>query len=186
MGTGQANPRRKTFRAAWARLRRDTGGLAAIEFALIASFFCMAVLNVVDISVFMYDRLQVNNATQMGAQAAWQNCDLNHLPVTTKCPAMSAAVTAAVQSTSLGTSVALQSGYPSDGYYCVNTSGSLQYVSDYSAPPANCSAAGNAGVAPAEFVQVQTTFTYVPIFTGLSILSVLPTTITSSAWVRLH
>lgn len=177
---------RKTIRTALTRLRRDAGGLAAIEFALIASFLCMAVLNVVDISVFLYDRLQVNNATQMGAQAAWQNCDLNHLPVTTKCPAMSAAVTAAVQSTSLGTAVQLQSGYPSDGYYCVNTSGTLQYVSDYSAPPANCSAAGNAGIAPAEFVQVQTTFTYAPIFTGLSILSVLPTTITSSSWVRLH
>ena len=99
---------------------------------------------------------------------------------------MSAAVTAAVQSTSLGTAVQLQSGYPSDGYYCVSTGGTLQYVSDYSSPPANCSAAGNAGVAPAEFVQVQTTFTYTPIFTGLSILSVLPTTITSSSWVRLH
>jgi Flp pilus assembly protein TadG len=168
------------------RLRADIRGLAAIEFGLIAGFLAMAVLNVTDISVFLYDRLQVNNATQAGAQAAWQTCDLNHLPVTTKCPAMNAAVTAAVQSTSLGTAVQLQSGYPSDAFYCVNSSGALQYVSDYSSPPNNCSAAGNAGVAPGEYVQVQTTYTYTPIFTGLSILSILPSTITSTSWTRLH
>ena len=168
------------------RLCKDVRGLAAIEFGLIAGFLAMAILNVTDVSVFLYDRLQVNDATQSGAQAAWQTCDLNHLPVTTKCPAMNAAVTAAVQSTSLGASVQLQSGYPSDGYYCVNTSGVLQYVSDYSAPPNNCSAAGNAGVAPAEYVQIQTTYTYTPVFPGLSVVSILPSTITSQAWVRLH
>ena len=186
MSSDRTSRLRKKLRPALGRMVRDAGGLAAIEFALIASFFCMAVLNVVDISVFLYDRLQVNNATQVAAQAVWQTCDLNHLPVTTKCPAMSAAVTAALQSTSLGSSVQLLSGYPVDGYYCVNTSSTLQYVSDYSSPPANCSAAGNAGVAPAEFVQIQTIFTYVPIFSGLSILSILPTAITATSWVRLH
>ena len=169
-----------------AALRRDTRGLAAIEFALIASFMAMAVLNVVDVSTFLYDRLQVNNATQVGAQAAWQACDLNHLPVTTKCPGMSAAVTAAVQSTSLGGAVQLQSGYPSDGFYCVSSGGTLQYVSDYSSPPANCSAAGNSGLIPAEYVKVQTTFTYTPIFAGLSVVSILPATITATSYVRMH
>ena len=173
-------------RSALARLRSDVRGLAAIEFGLIASFLAMAVLNVADISVFMYDRLQVNNATQAGAQAAWETCDLNHLPVSTKCPAMNAAVTAAVQSTSLGTGVQLQSGYPSDGFYCVNTSGALQYMGTSSTAPDDCSTAGSASTRPAEYVKVQTTFTYVPIFTGLSILSLLPSTITSTSWVRLH
>jgi Flp pilus assembly protein TadG len=175
-------------RAALARLRRDTRGLAAIEFALIASFLAMAVLNVTDISIFLYDRLQVNNATQAGAQAAWQACDLNHLPASTRCPAMAAAVTAAVQSSSLGNAVQLKSGYPSDAYYCVRTSGGtgLQYVGDSSFTPTDCSAAGNAGATPAEYVQIQTTYTYAPIFPGLSIVSVLPATITSTAWVRLH
>jgi Flp pilus assembly protein TadG len=167
-------------------LRGDIRGLAAIEFALIASFLAMAILNVVDVSVFLFDRLEANNATQMGAQAVWQTCDLNHLPVTSKCPAMSAAVTAAVQSSSLGTAVQLQTGSPTDGFYCVSTGGTLQYVSDYSAPPANCFAAGNSGAAPAEYVQVQTTYTYAPVFPGLSVVSILPTAIASSSWVRLH
>jgi hypothetical protein len=98
---------------------------------------------------------------------------------------MSAAVTAAVQSTALGTAVQLQSGYPSDGYYCPNSGGTLQYVSAYSSPPANCSAAGNSGLAPAEYVKVQTTFTYTPIFAGLSVVSILPTTITATSYVRM-
>jgi Flp pilus assembly protein TadG len=179
--TPQPRPRRRT---ALARLRHDVRGLAAIEFALIASFMAMSMLNVVDVSLFLYDRLQVNNATQVGAQAAWQACDINHVPVTTKCPGMTAAVTAAVQSTSLGTALQLQSGYPSDGYYCPSSGGTLQYVSDYSSPPANCSAAGNAGLTPAEYVKVQTTYTYTPIFTGLSVVSILPATITATSYVR--
>jgi len=168
------------------RWQSDASGLAAIEFAFIAGFLSIAVLNVADIAQFYFAKIQVQNATQMGVQAAWATCDLNHLPVTTRCPAMNAAVTAAVQSTSLGNKVTLTAGYPSDAYYCVNTTGGLQKVSEYDAPPNNCSAAGNAGTTPAEYVQVQTSYTYAPLFTGLTILTFLPTKITSLAWVRLH
>ena len=153
---------------------------------MIAGLLSIAVLNVADVSIFLYDKLQVNNATQMGVQAAWSTCDLNHLPVTSRCPAMNDAVTAAIHSTSLANNVTLASGYPSGGYYCVNTSGALQRVSDYSSPPTNCSAAGDSSTTPAEYVQVQTSFTYNPIFTGLTVLSFLPTRITAAAWVRLH
>lgn len=164
----------------------DTRGLAGIEFGLICGFLAIAVLNVTDVSVFLYSKLQVNEATQMGAQAAWATCDLNHLPATTKCPGMAAAVTTAIQSTSLGDSVKLVTGYPSDGYYCVNSSGTLQYVSDYSSPPNNCSAAGNSGTVPGEYVKVQTTYTYAPIFPGITIAAILPSQLTSTAWTRLH
>lgn len=169
-----------------ARFRRDARGLAAIEFAMIAGLLSLAALNVTDVSVFLYDKLQVNNATQMGVQAAWATCDLNHLPATTRCPNMNTAINAAIHSTSLGSAVALASGYPSDGYYCVNSSGALQKVSDYSSPPTNCSAAGNAGTTPAEYVEVGTSYAYAPLFTGLTVLTFLPTNITSLAWVRLH
>jgi len=160
-------------------------GLAAIEFALIASFLSVAVLNVADIAVYFFDELQVNNATQMGAQAAWATCDLNHIPATTKCAGMNAAITAAVQSTSLGTSVTLQSGSPAEGYYCISSGGTLQYMASYSSPPANCSAAGNTVVGPGDYIKVQTTYTYAPIFPGLSVAAVFPTTITATSYVRL-
>ena len=72
------------FAASAARLFwKAKSGLAAIEFALIAGFLSVAVLNVADIAVFFFDELQVNNASQMGAQAAWTTCDLNHIPATT-------------------------------------------------------------------------------------------------------
>ena len=160
--------------------------MAGIEFALICGFLSLAVLNVTDVSVFLYDKMQLNEATQMGVQAVWQTCDLNHLPVTTKCPAMGAAITQAIQSTSLGNVVKLQAGFPTDAYYCVNSGGTLQQVSDYATPPNNCSAAGNAGTIPAEYVQIQTSYRYTPIFAGISIVSILPSSITSSSWVRLH
>jgi Flp pilus assembly protein TadG len=164
----------------------DARGLAGIEFALICGFLAITVLNVTDVSVFLYNKMQLNQATQMGAQAAWATCDLNHLPAATKCPGMAAAVTAAIQSTSLGNSVTLVSGYPSDGYYCINSSGALQYVSDYSSPPNNCSAAGNAGTVPGEYVKVQTTYTYAPVFSGITVAAILPAQVTSTAWTRLH
>ena len=166
-------------------LRKDVRGLAAIEFALIAGFLCYALLNVADVSVFLFDKVQVNNATQMGAQAAWATCDLNHLPASTRCPNMNSAVTTAVQSTALGNHVALQSGYPSEGYYCVNSSGALTWVSNVSSPPNNCSSVGSSSTEPADYVAIQTTYTYAPIFPGLSVASAFPTTITYTSWVRL-
>src|SRR5882672_5795662 len=84
---------------AWSGLgtvSKDVRGLATIEFGMIASFLALAVLNVADVSGFLYAQLQVNEATQMGAQAAWAACDLNHVPATIKCPNLSNAVTTAI------------------------------------------------------------------------------------------
>lgn len=166
-------------------LRRDVRGLASIEFALIAGFLCYALLNVADVSIYLFDRVQVNNATQMGAQAAWATCDLNHLPASTKCPSMNGAVTTAVQSTALGNNVALQSGYPAEGYYCISSAGVLTWVSDVSSPPNNCSSVGSSSTTPHDYVKIQTTFTYAPVFSGLSVAAVFPTTITYTSYVRL-
>jgi Flp pilus assembly protein TadG len=169
-----------------AALRKDDRGLAAIEFAFIAGFMAISLLNVADISAYLVDRVQADNAAQMAAQAVWAACDLNHLPATTKCPGMNSAATTAAQSTSLGSSVTIRSGYPVDAYYCPNTSGTLQWVSDYTSPPNNCSGAGNAAITPGEYVNISTTFTYTPIISGMSVVALLPATIISSSWTRLH
>ena len=152
---------------------------------MIAGFLSIAVLNVADIAQFYFAKIQVNDATQMGVQAAWATCDLNHIPASVKCPSMSAAVTRAVQSTSLGTAVSVQSGYPAEGYYCVNSSGALQYMSDVNSPPADCTAAGVSTTVPADYVKVQTTYNFSPLFSGISIASAFPSAITATAWVRL-
>src|SRR5262249_37498449 len=149
--------------------RRDTEGLAAIEFALLAGFLCVAVLNVSDIGVYLFDTLEVRNATEMGAQAAWATCDLNHLPATTKCSSLNSAVATAVHSTSLGTSVSLQNNSPSEGYYCATLTGTLQYMADVSNKPADCTLAGVPTDLAGDYVEVQTTYSYSPIFPGLSV-----------------
>jgi Flp pilus assembly protein TadG len=166
-------------------LRGDSRAVAAIEFAIIASVLAVAALNVADISVFLFDRLQVENAAEMGAQAAWANCDLNHIPATTKCAGWTTVVGTAVHSTALASSVSVASGYPSEGYYCVNSSGALQYMSDTSSRPTDCTAAGVSTNAPGDYVKVQVTYSYSPMFPGITVAGVFPTTITETSWMRL-
>lgn len=168
-----------------AALRSDRRGVAAIEFAIFASLISIGMLNVTDIAVYVYQRMQVEYATQAGAQAAWHTCDVNHLPATTNCSGLNNAVQNAVQSTSLGNHVTLQSGSPSEGYYCVNSSGSLQYMSNVSSKPTDCSAAGSAGVQPADYISISTTFAYSPLFPGITVTGAFTTPITRTALMRL-
>jgi hypothetical protein len=121
----------------------------------------------------------------MAAQAAWKSCDLSKLPATTNCSALSNAVQNAVHSTSLGSRVTVQSGSPSEGYYCLNSSDALQYVSGVTSKPADCSAAGMSNLQPADYIRVDTTFTYTPLFPGISVAESFATPITKSAWMRL-
>ena len=167
-------------------LGRDRRGTSAIEFSIFAGIMSFAILNVADISIYIYQRMQVENATEMGAQAAWKTCDTSHLPATTKCSGLNAAVTRSVQSTSLGTRVQLQTGSPSEGYYCVNSSNQLQLMNGVSsAKPADCTAAGNAGFTPGDYIQIQTTFTYAPLFPNLTVGGFFVTPITGTTLMRL-
>jgi Flp pilus assembly protein TadG len=168
-------------RAIWA----DQRGVAAVEFGLFAIFLSLGLANVADVSIYIYQRMQAENATQVAAQAAWKACDLSHLPATTNCPGLATAVQQAIQSTSLGTRVSLISGSPSEGYYCVNSANALQYVSDVSSKPADCTAAGMPSLQPGDYIQVQTTFSYAPLFPGLSVASSFATPINRTATMRL-
>src|SRR3984893_11146557 len=163
----------------------DQRGVAAIEFGFFAIFLSLAFVNVTDVSIYIYQRMQAENATQVAAQAAWKVCDLSQLPATTSCSVLTTAVQNAVGSTSLGTRVSLISGSPSEGYYCVNLSNALQYVSDVSSKPADCTAAGMPSLQPGDYIQVQTTFPYAPLFPGLSVTSTFATPINRTAIVRL-
>src|ERR1700720_1184339 len=95
----------KQTRAALRDLRKDRSGVAAIEFAFIAGFLSLAVLNVSDTGIYLYKRMEVENAALVGTMSALKACDPVHLPATVNCPGLNAAVTAAIQSTSLGNAV---------------------------------------------------------------------------------
>lgn len=162
----------------------DCRGVAGVEFALIGGFLCLAVVNVADIGIYLYKRMNVENAALVGAMSALKACDATQLPATVNCPGLTAAVTAAIQSTSLGTAVTL-SGAVSEGYYCVSSSNTLQYVASVAKKSANCSSAGMPTLQPADYVQVTVTFSYAPIFTGLSVAGLFTTPITKTAMVRM-
>jgi hypothetical protein len=95
-------------------------------------------------------------------------------------------IKSAIQNTSLGSKVSLVSGYPAEGYYCVNASGMLQSVGSLSAKPSDCSAVGDATTAPGDYLQIGVTFPYAPLFPGLSLMGAWGlTSITGTSWVRL-
>ena len=172
---------RKT-KAAWA----DQRGVAAIEFGIFSILLFASLANVTDVSIYIYQRMEVENATEVAAQAALKACGSGStLPATTNCANLLTAITTAMQSTSLGTAVTLQSGSPSEGYKCVNASGALQAVSGVTSRPANCAAAGMPSLLPGDYITIQTTFTYTPIFAKLSVAAGFPSPITRSAMLRL-
>jgi Flp pilus assembly protein TadG len=168
------------------RLANDAG-TALIEFAIVAPILVILLLNLFDFSSLIWAIMETDYSAQVGAQAAFKTCAGGSLPAMTtgNCPNLTTAITTAMQSTSLGTNVSLSNGYPGETYYC--TSGTtLQSVGTYSSPPNpfDCSSVGNPGVTPGDYIQVQVTYSYSPIFAGLSLAS--SQTLTGTAMERLQ
>ena len=168
------------------RLRRDDRGIAGVEMALIASAFSVAALNAGEIGRYAFLLMEVRQAAQAGAEAAIKTCDTAHLPATTSCTGLTTAVTAAVQgASSLGTSVTLN-GSISEAWYCLDAHGVLQNAGAAGSRPSDCTAYGGAGVAPALYVQIPTTYTYAPLFGSVTVATNFPTTINRTAWMRME
>jgi Flp pilus assembly protein TadG len=168
--------------------RRDDRGVAAIEFAAASLMLVVGVLNAVDFGYYMYQRMEVENAARVGAQAAWATCydPSSMLPATQNCNGLTNAITTAIQSTSLGSNVSLTSGYPTEGYYCANASGMLQSVGSLANKPTDCSAAGSSTTSPGDYIQVGVGFPYAPLFPGVTVMGAWGiSTISSTSWLRL-
>jgi len=161
----------------------DARGVAGIEFALTGLVLVIGLLNAVDVGYYAYRRMEVENAAEVGAQAAWKNCTNPQNPMVPatqinastglpNCPALNNAITTAIQSTTLAKKVSLASGYPTEGYYCVDSSNALQPYPDGSSvtsPPTACSS----GVTPGDYLRVGVTYPYQSLFPGLiSVMSV--------------
>ncbi|MDB5428617.1 MAG: hypothetical protein JWR47_433 [Phenylobacterium sp.] len=167
------------------RLGRAEDGVAAIEMSLVGAIFCLGLLNVSEIARYGFDSMQATAATQAGAEAALATCDVAHVPATTNCAGLNNAVATALQSTSLGTQVALKVPL-SEAYYCLDNGGALTFVGSAAAtPPADCSAVNNATSVPTLYLVVSTSFTYAPMFGGLTVVDRLPQTMTHTAWMRM-
>ena len=178
----------KQARSMLALFRRDPKGVAAVEFALSGAILVFGLLNTVNLGYYVYRRMEVENAAQVGAQAAWSTCydPSTMLPATQNCPGLNKAITASIQSTSLGNAVSLASGFPVEGYYCVNSSNALQSVGSLSNKPSDCSAAGRPNASPGDYIQVGVTYNYLPLFPGATVMSAWGiSSITMTSWMRL-
>ena len=170
------------------RLHRlsDDAGNALIEFAFVAPILVTLLLNLFDFSSLIWAKMETDYSAQIGAQAAFKSCAGGTMPAMTNCAGLNATVTTAAQSTSLGSNVSLASGYPTENYYCTTSGNALQSVGTYSSPPSpfDCSATGNPGVTPGDYIVVQVTYSYTPTFSGLSLAS--SQTLTSTSLERLQ
>ena len=182
-------PKARTLVVKITAMRSDQRGASAIEFALFAGMLCFGLLNTADISIYIYKRMQVENATEMSVQAAWKACDpsQSQLPATVNCPGLTTAITRAAQSTTLGTNVTIQTGSPTEAYYCLNSSGALQNVGAVTSPaPADCTVTGLPSQQPADYIRVTTTYSYAPIFPGVTVASAFTTPIVRTGMMRLN
>jgi Flp pilus assembly protein TadG len=175
-----------------ASFSRNTRGVAATEFVLWLTVLVLPLLNVVDLSMYMYQRMQVEAAAQAAVQAAWNACNTSALLPTKNCTGVLTTMQTAAQGTSLGANVALTAANVTEGYYCSNGSGALVLVgtagSTTVAPtkPSNCtSVLATNTKAPGDYLQATTSYTYSPLFPYASIVSLLNTTVTKTAWMRL-
>jgi hypothetical protein len=169
-----------------------------VEFVLCLPVIAFPLVGMVDLGMFAVQRMQVDAASQDGVAAAWHVCDDATKPaIQANCTGgggdLAAAITAAVQSTSLGTNATL-AATPEVGYYCATEAGALVAVSgtwaisstNPPAKPANCSGAVTGSTtAPAQYIQVTVNYTYTPVFGALLASGILPETISRTSWRRL-
>ena len=104
------------------RLVSDRSGLAGIEFALASTAFTVGLLNGLEVARWSFERMEVANAVHSATLAVWNACDTKHLPAKSNCSGLTTAITNGLATTSLTTDVTIASGYPTEAYYCLNSS----------------------------------------------------------------
>lgn len=168
---------------------RDHRAGAAAEMALILPGIAFILLNVTDLCLYVFSKMQVDLAAQEAVGAARTSCvDSTKLPATINCPNLQSTMTTAAQAAStFGTAVTLPSTV--EKYYCADGTGSLVEVATPPAtPPADCSSvyATTTASPPGDYIQVTASFNFRPVFPGASIAQLFPATITRTAWMRLQ
>ncbi|HEX7760454.1 MAG TPA: TadE/TadG family type IV pilus assembly protein [Caulobacteraceae bacterium] len=168
----------------------DTRGAAALEFGLVLSMLTLPMLSVIDIGIYTYDKMQLQNAAQMGSQSVWATCTTDATwPVTKYCSAAQTAITSAAQTTSLGTNVTVSTTV--EGYYCVDGNGVPQPIGStgtFASPltataPTSCGSGTWTSKKPADYISVTAAYTYTPVFSGISVASLLTPSLTSTSTI---
>jgi Flp pilus assembly protein TadG len=166
---------------------KERRGAAAVEFALALGVFTAALPSVIDLGIYAFDSMQVQHSAQMALQAVWAGCTT--LPVTSTCSSTGqSAVTTGAHQTSLGTSISVSS--TTESFSCTNSSGALYtistgtWASPLSANSSKCATLDQTTI-PGDYLTTTVTFTYSPVFSSISLASLLGSTITGTATMRL-
>jgi Flp pilus assembly protein TadG len=158
--------------ATWAREER---GAAAVEFAVWLLVTVWPLLNAVDLGVYLFQRMQVNNAGQAAVHQVFINCGQTTLsPILTNCPSAKVTNGAAygAQSTSLGSNVTV--AYKTE---CVN--GALKTGGDPSVT------ACPSGMSTGDYIGITVAFSYRPLFPNLTVTSILNGAMGGVSWMRM-
>ncbi len=164
-----------------------------MELMIISGPILMLLFNVVDVGTYTYQRMQVEEAAQIGVQKVYASCTSSSLPAVQNCNVgtLSSTITTAVQSTSLGSNVSVVSGYPIEGYYCLDASNTLTLVGQSATiggtptKPASCVAAGLPAGRMGDYIQIRVTYGYTSVFSWVSVAGLLSGPITKTAWMPL-
>lgn len=163
---------RKLSRAAL----ESESGAAAVEFAVWLLVLAYPMVNVVDLGLYAYQRMELQNSAQMAVQSAFNTCSQKFAtPVFSKCNAANSnagagttAVSNGAHSTSLGTSVSV-----------TDTSECLDNVIQSGAQTTCPTSSG-------DYVGVTASYSFTPLFRLASITSLLPATIAQTHWIRMN
>ncbi len=195
----------QTLLSALKRLIRNERGAAAAEFTLVAVVLVYMFANIIDIGMYAYDKMELQNAGQALMEKIFVECPPNstYTPITTKCnssgggPLTSDIENTAVQNTSLGTNVTISSITAAgatttciqgnslklcEGWFCVLTGGSLDTGTAISSTQPTCGNGNKAG----DYVAATVSYTYTPVFSHFTVASLLATPITYKAWMRVN
>ena len=80
MNMNRSLPRLKPYAQ---RFCHDASGASAIEFAMIGAFLSIVLLNVIDIGLFYYNKMEITSAVRAGAQYALVNEDATDATIIT-------------------------------------------------------------------------------------------------------
>jgi Flp pilus assembly protein TadG len=162
----------------WAREER---GAAAVEFALWLGVIVWPLLNVYDLGLYVFQKIQVDNAGQAAVQQLFNACgQTTASPILTNCSSakVSNGLSYGIQSTSLGTDITVL-------YVTECVGGKLQNSGDYTADPSIASK--NCPSSTGDYVAVTPSFTYHPLFKNVTVTSILKdnTSMGSIAWMKM-
>ncbi|GGB86130.1 hypothetical protein GCM10011494_00510 [Novosphingobium endophyticum] len=167
------------------RLLRDRSGAVAAETALVSGFLALLIVQVLDFGWFVYCSVQVRMAAQAAVARAATACSEDTLlPATVNCGAdLKAKMEAAANEVSIGGTITISE--PDEGYFCHDPgdNNALVEVGDLSTKPADCTPYSATAI-PADFVYVTATYTFNPIFPGVSAISYMGGAMTADGWMR--